>query len=127
MDMPIWVRQWRHRGSLPIEPAGSKCRSGPRLTGGPASAPERSAIGRPAGALARHLLARDERWQETYYEGHRSNVLRLAESRGRTHPGHLLQRRKRSFGCATEEAKAERDKLAKELADIYPVFAERVA
>jgi hypothetical protein len=51
----------------------------------------------------------------------------LAESRGRTHPGHLLQRRKRSFGCATEEAKAERDKLAKELADIYPVFAERVA
>jgi hypothetical protein len=28
---------------------------------------------------------------------------------------------------AYEEAKAERDKLAKELADNYPVFAERVA
>jgi hypothetical protein len=54
--------------------------------GGPVRPLERSATGRPASALARHLLARDERWQKTYYGADRSNVLRFAESKGRAQP-----------------------------------------
>jgi hypothetical protein len=47
---------------------------------------ERSATERSVGALARHLLPGDERWQKTYYGGDRLNVLRFAQSKGRAHP-----------------------------------------
>jgi hypothetical protein len=73
-DWEEWTSDARAAHASP--PLGPKRRSCPRLTEGPGAPPEWSATGRSVGALARHLLARDERWQKTYYGGDRSNVLR---------------------------------------------------
>jgi hypothetical protein len=81
-------------------------RSGSRPTGGPACPTDWSGTGLPP-APSRGIWSPTPRGcLKTYYAADRSNVLRLAESRGRTHPGHLLQRRKRSLDPALSSSEA---------------------